>query len=65
CLDMHNIPLVNLLDDLLSEYNSSLRTLLKLLDTEGNKNSTAEASFARVATSKKIVLLDENLQKLY
>ncbi|KAJ2820492.1 hypothetical protein GGI24_004473, partial [Coemansia furcata] len=64
-LDAQNTPLVNLVNDLLSEYNNSLRYLLGLLDTEGNRNTTAEASQNRIEATKKIVKLDENLQRLY
>ncbi|KAJ1892332.1 hypothetical protein GGI01_000142 [Coemansia sp. RSA 376] len=64
-LDAQNTPLVNLANDLLSEYNSSLRSLLGLLDTEGNRNTAPEASQNRIEASKKIVKLDENLQRLY
>ncbi|KAJ2793537.1 hypothetical protein H4S07_007019 [Coemansia furcata] len=64
-LDAQNTPLVNLVNDLLSEYNNSLRYLLGLLDTEGNRNTTAEASQNRSEATKKIVKLDENLQRLY
>ncbi|KAJ2746224.1 hypothetical protein GGI20_001504 [Coemansia sp. BCRC 34301] len=63
--DAQNTPLVNLVNDLLSEYSSSLRSLLGLLDTEGNRNTATEASLSRIEASKKIVRLDENMQKLY
>ncbi|KAI9506894.1 hypothetical protein GGI25_000078 [Coemansia spiralis] len=64
-LDFDNVPLVNLLNDLLSEYETSLRSLLSQLDTEGNKNTADEASRKRLETSQQIVVLDQNLQKLY
>ncbi|KAJ2159471.1 hypothetical protein GGF46_003015 [Coemansia sp. RSA 552] len=34
--DVENSPLVNLLDTVLTEYNTHLRALLGSLDTEGN-----------------------------
>ncbi|KAJ2456428.1 hypothetical protein GGF42_003248 [Coemansia sp. RSA 2424] len=63
--DAQDTPLVNLVNGLLAEYNSSLRLLLGLLDTEGNRNIASEATLNRIEASKKIVKLDEGLQKLY
>ncbi|KAJ2896998.1 hypothetical protein GGI21_004988 [Coemansia aciculifera] len=64
-LDAQNTPLVNLLNDLLSDYSNSLRSLLGLLDTEGNRNTAADASLNRLEASKRLVKLDESLQNLY
>ncbi|KAJ2491003.1 hypothetical protein IWW37_002669 [Coemansia sp. RSA 2050] len=64
-LDAQNIPLVTLANDLLTEYNHSLRSLLGLLDTESNRNTAADTSQNRLEATKKIVKLDENLQRLY
>ncbi|KAJ2238251.1 hypothetical protein H4R99_004184 [Coemansia sp. RSA 1722] len=63
--DMENVPLVNLLNDILTEYNDSLRSLLGLLDTEGNRNTTESATKERNKTTQRIVGLDQSLQKLY
>ncbi|KAJ1884636.1 hypothetical protein LPJ66_010517 [Kickxella alabastrina] len=64
-LDMKNVPLVNILNDTLTEYNDSLRTLLGLLDTEGNRNTNAEATRSRVETANRLVKLDNLLQQIY
>ncbi|KAJ2656587.1 hypothetical protein IWW48_004952 [Coemansia sp. RSA 1200] len=76
-LDFENTPLVTLLNDLLSEYESSVRTLLRQLDTVGSSNSTssnsnnrntgsaATTTTARVNTAKRLASLDRNLQRLY
>ncbi|KAJ1813575.1 hypothetical protein LPJ56_005127 [Coemansia sp. RSA 2599] len=63
--DMENVPLVNLLNDILSEYSDSLRSLLRLLDTEGNRNANEAATKERSETTQKIVGLDRSLQQLY
>lgn len=63
--DLQTTPLITLLDKLLTEYDASLRNLLKLLDTEGNRNTTPEATQQRVAASQRLVKLDHQLQQLY
>ncbi|KAJ2724285.1 hypothetical protein GGI07_002058 [Coemansia sp. Benny D115] len=63
--DVENVPLVNLLNDLLTEYNLSLRTLLGSLDTDGGRNTSVDSSQMRLETTQKIVKLDKALQQLY
>ncbi|KAI8325364.1 hypothetical protein GQ54DRAFT_283449 [Martensiomyces pterosporus] len=64
-LDVENIPLVNLLNDLFTEYSQALRTLLSLLDTDTNKNTTQEATKQRESACHRIVKLDKDLQTIY
>ncbi|KAJ2522587.1 hypothetical protein H4217_000643 [Coemansia sp. RSA 1939] len=78
-LDFENMPLVTLLNDLLSEYEASVRTLLRQLDTVGSSssgtstsnnsrntgNAAATTTTARVDTAKRLASLDRNLQRLY
>ncbi|KAJ1648493.1 hypothetical protein LPJ64_000190 [Coemansia asiatica] len=64
-IDMANVPLVNLLNDILTEYSDSLRSLLVLLDTEGNRNTNETATKERLETTQKIISLDQSLQQLY
>ncbi|KAJ1938204.1 hypothetical protein FBU59_004515, partial [Linderina macrospora] len=64
-LNVEDIPLVNLLDTLLTEYNATLRTLLSQFDTEANKNTDTNASHRRQQTTHRLVSLDRDLQTIY
>ncbi|KAJ2781521.1 hypothetical protein GGI15_003193 [Coemansia interrupta] len=64
-LDVENVPLVNLLDTILTQYNENLRSLLGQLDTEGNRNTNQNATRSRIDTAQKLVKLDQSLQQLF
>ncbi|KAJ1852283.1 hypothetical protein GGH12_005446 [Coemansia sp. RSA 1822] len=63
--NVETTPLVNLLNDLLTEYTTSLRTLLDQFDTSGNRNTTASPTSTRHTTARHIVKLDHNMQQLF
>ncbi|KAJ1666532.1 hypothetical protein IW140_004621 [Coemansia sp. RSA 1813] len=64
-LDFETTPLVNLLNELLTEYEANVRSLLSQLDTSGNRHTDANSSHRRLETSKRLASLDLNLQRLY
>ncbi|KAJ2558451.1 hypothetical protein EV175_000781 [Coemansia sp. RSA 1933] len=64
-LDFENTPLVNLLNDLLTEYDATLRSLLSQLDTSNNRHTSQDSANARLASSRRLASLDRNLQRLY
>ncbi|KAJ2356501.1 hypothetical protein IWW50_002344 [Coemansia erecta] len=63
--DAETTPLVNLLNDLLTEYTTQLHALLGQFDTDGNRNTSAAATQSRHATADQLVRLDGNLQQLF
>ncbi|KAJ2497525.1 hypothetical protein GGH96_005018 [Coemansia sp. RSA 1972] len=58
-------PLVTLLNDLLSEYTTTLRTLLDQFDTSANRNTTPSTTSSRHTTARHLVKLDHNMQQLF
>ncbi|KAJ1745093.1 hypothetical protein GGF48_001934 [Coemansia sp. RSA 921] len=58
-------PLVTLLNSLLTEYTTTLRTLLDQFDTSNNRNTATSTTTTRHTTAQHLVKLDHNMQRLY
>ncbi|KAJ2369353.1 hypothetical protein H4S01_001047 [Coemansia sp. RSA 2610] len=63
--DVENVPLVSLLNDVLSEYTGQLRALLGQFDTDGNRNTSADTTHTRQAAAIRLAALDRQLQQLH
>ncbi|KAJ2783079.1 hypothetical protein H4R18_001900 [Coemansia javaensis] len=63
--DTETVPLVQLLERLLTEYSEGLRLLLGQFDTAGSRHNGEDESRQRRETAELLVRLDGELQRLY
>ncbi|KAJ2080032.1 hypothetical protein H4R24_003366 [Coemansia sp. RSA 988] len=63
--NVEEAPLVKLLNNVLTEYTTTLRSLLSQFDTDGNRNTGETATQSRSETTERLIQLDMHLQRLY